>query len=88
MSTRPNHGYTAKPALTWVDGFYKLLTKLLTSGCNDRCDSIFSECAPFSKDPVVAISREVDTCSIVSVTRGTTPQRCHSLPSMTFMQRL
>ena len=24
----------------------------------------------------------------VSVTRGTTPHRCHSLPSMTFMQRL
>jgi len=24
----------------------------------------------------------------VSVTRGTSPHRCHSLPSMTFMQRL
>ena len=26
--------------------------------------------------------------STVSVTRGTSPHRCHSLPSMTFMQRL
>ncbi len=29
-----------------------------------------------------------DIYSIVSVTRGTSPHRCHSLPSMTFMQRL
>jgi len=26
--------------------------------------------------------------TLVSVTRGTTPHRCHSLPSMTFMRRL
>jgi len=66
MSTRPNHGCTAKPALTWVDGFYIPSTKLLTSGCNFRCDTMPSKCGPFSKGPVVAISGEVDTCSISS----------------------
>jgi hypothetical protein len=64
MSTRPNHVCTAKPASTWVDGFYKLLTKLLTSDCNFCYDTIFSECDPSSKGRVVAISGVVDKCSI------------------------
>jgi Fic family protein len=42
--------------------------------------------APAPTDPVLRSA--VAHLWFVSVTRGTSPHRCHSLPSMTFMQRL
>jgi hypothetical protein len=64
MSTRPNHVCTAKPLSTWVDGFYIPSTKVVTSVCDSLCDTISIKCEGFSEVPVLAISGEVDTCSI------------------------
>ena len=40
------------------------LTKLLNLSCDCRCYTMSSKCEGFSEVPVLAISGEVDTCSI------------------------
>ncbi len=39
-------------------------TKVVTSVCDSLCDTISIKCEGFSEVPVLAISGEVDTCSI------------------------
>jgi hypothetical protein len=88
MSTRPNHVCTAKPSSTWVDGFYIPSTKVVTSVCGGLCDTMFSKCEGFSEVPVLAISGEVDTCSISTGDGWTEGTNRFELRSVTGSKRL